>query len=211
MRFKLGDEIVICNYNNQAFLTKIILLDKKLCKVEIIKELETTENIFNLTIAQSLIKKDNFELVLQKTTELGVKGIIPLQAERSIIKIDDFTKKKERYSLIVKEASEQSERVSVPDIHNLAKIEEINYEDYDYVFLAYAREDKDNSLMKALKELNQNSKVLFLIGPEGGFSKQELEFLKDKAISVSLGNTILRSETASIYVASVFRFLMENK
>lgn len=210
MRLKLGEKVVVVNYDKQVFLTKIIEFNKKDCLLEIVEEIKQKDNSFNLTIAQSLIKKDNFELVLQKTTELGVSKIIPLHTKRSIIKIDDFSKKKQRYETIVKEASEQSERVSLPIISNMMSIKDIDYLIYDLVFVCYARNNETNKLSDYLKYANENTKVLFLVGPEGGFTEDELEYLEDKSQFVSLGKTILRSETAAIYIASVYRYTMEN-
>lgn len=210
MRFKIADEIIVVNYCKEVFLTKIIEFNKNDCVVEIVRKIDQVDSGLNLTIAQSLIKRDNFELVLQKITELGVTKIIPLETKRSIIKIEDFSKKKNRYEMIVKEASEQSERVSLPVITDLTSISEIDYSEYDLVLVAYARNDQDKSISKEFRDISIDTKVIVLIGPEGGFSNEELKYLKDKAKFVSLGNTILRSETAAIYVASVYRYQMEN-
>lgn len=210
MRLKLGEEVIVVNYDKQVFLTKIIEFNKKDCLLEIVEEIKQKDNSFNLTIAQSLIKKDNFELVLQKTTELGVSKIIPLHTKRSIIKIDDFAKKKQRYETIVKEASEQSERISLPIIENMMCIKDIDFSFYDLVFICYARNNETDKLSDHLKYANESTNVLFLVGPEGGFTKDELEYLEDKSQFVSLGKTILRSETAAIYIASVYRYMMEN-
>ncbi|XFA99445.1 16S rRNA (uracil(1498)-N(3))-methyltransferase [Candidatus Izemoplasma sp. B36] len=210
MRYKLGDQVVVVNYDKEVFLTKIIEFNKKDCLLEIIDEIKLEDNHFDLTIAQSLIKKDHFELVLQKTTELGVSKIIPLHTKRSIIKIDDFAKKKQRYETIVKEASEQSERISLPIVSNMMSIKDIDYSIYDLVFVCYARNNETDKLSEYLINANKNTKVLFFIGPEGGFTKDELEYLDDKSQFISLGKTILRSETAAIYIASVYRYVMEN-
>lgn len=210
MRNKINDELVVCSYKNQAFKTKITSFQKNSVIVEIVEELAIDFNIMNLTIAQSLIRKDNFELVLQKTTELGVKEIIPLLTERSLIKVNDQAKKLNRYKLIVKEASEQSERSNIPIITEVTKLEDLLYHKYDMVLVAYARENEDNKLSEALKTFDKSMNVLVLIGPEGGFSDKELELLKDKAKFISLGKTILRSETAGIYITSAFRYQWEN-
>jgi len=210
MRNKIGDELVVCNYQKQAYRTKIINLQKNAITVEIIENLKLESNTLNLTIAQSLIRKDNFELVLQKATELGVKEIIPLLTDRSIIKVNNQAKKLNRYKLIVKEASEQSERITVPTISDITKLEALQFKNYDLVLVAYAREDKDLRLSNVLKTVDESSNVLALIGPEGGFSSKELDFLQDKAKFISLGNTILRSETAGVYITSAIRYQWGN-
>ena len=209
MRFKIEDEIIVVDYNKHVYLTKIKSFNKNDCFVEIVKELDAVDHRYNLTIAQALIKRDNFELVLQKVTELGVSEIMPLNTKRSIIKINDFSKKKQRYETIVKEASEQSERITLPTITNQINIMDIDYSLYDLVLVAYARNELENNISKYLKDITKETKVIVLIGPEGGFSKDELKYLESKAIFVSLGNTILRSETAAIYIASIYRYQME--
>lgn len=206
MRFKLNDRIIISNYAGQSFLAEIILYDKHELICKIVEEIFQQKNHLNISLAQSLIRKDHFELVLQKATELGVKEIIPLQANRSIVKIHDEQKKSERYTAILKEASEQSERAYVPVLREPSDVFHLPYEDYDLVIVAYARENHTNTLAKAINQTNPNQNILALIGPEGGFSEEELSFLKSKALFVSLGNTILRSETAAIYLISAFRY-----
>ena len=86
---------------------------------------------------------------------------------------------------------------------------DIDYSLYDLVLVAYARNELENNISKYLKDITKETKVIVLIGPEGGFSKDELKYLESKAIFVSLGNTILRSETAAIYIASIYRYQME--
>ena len=210
MRFNIGDEIIVVDYQKNVFLTKITEFRKKAVVAKILEPITAIDSTMNLSIAQSLIKKDNMELVLQKTTELGVNEIIPLRAKRSIVKIDDFRKKKIRYETIVKEASEQSERCALPIISEIHEIESLQYSDFDLVLVAYARNSSESNLSNVLKPIDDNTKILVLIGPEGGFSNEELDYLSDKATFVSLGSTILRSETAAIYVTSSLRYRLEN-
>jgi 16S rRNA (uracil1498-N3)-methyltransferase len=211
MRYKKSDKLIINTFKGKVFLAEIIDFMKKDVVVKIIKEIKSDYKPLNLDLGISLIKKDNFELILQKTTEIGIKKIIPLKTERSIIKIDDFSKKKQRYETIIKEASEQSERSILPIIDDYSDISTLDLIDYDHKFVCYAREDS-LTINEALKLVKRSENVLVLIGPEGGFSLTELTELTEKGfVSVSLGKTILRAETAAIYVASIFRFLWENK
>jgi len=210
MRLKIDDKIIVTNFSGKVFLTRISEYNKNVVVLEIIKEENPVPNTFNLSIAQTLIKRDNFELVLQKVTELGISDIYPIKTSRSIIKIDNFEKKLIRYNTIVKEASEQSERTILPIIHDLCPIKDLPYKKYDLVLVAHARETDNNSLSSVINGIDKTKKVLVLVGPEGGFTKEELAYLADKAIFVSLGKTILRSETAAIYIASSFRYAWEN-
>ncbi|MBN2540678.1 MAG: 16S rRNA (uracil(1498)-N(3))-methyltransferase [Bacilli bacterium] len=209
MRLKPGDALIVVSYSGKTYEAKIKEFTKKDVILTLGNEQIVLDNTLNLTIAQALIKKDAFELVLQKTTELGAKGIIPLSTNHSIVKIDDFAKKKTRYETIVKEASEQSERNRMPIIHDICNIETLPYQDYDTIFIAYAREESQ-TLKAAMENLPKTKNTLVLIGPEGGFSPSEIQFLQTRGTIVTLGNTILRSETAAIYVMSVFRHVWGN-
>ncbi len=209
MRFKVGTELVCITYKGKAFSTVVSSFEKNSVLLTIKEELVSKKNTLNISLAQALIKRDKFELVLQKATELGVKEIIPLKTRNSIIKIENFDKKKLRYETIVKEAAEQSERNTVPVINDIADIKSLPLDEFDYVFTAYAR-NESLSLLEEIKNIDISKSVLVLIGPEGGFDKSEIEYLETKTKLISLGNTILRSETAAIYLLSAFRLIWEN-
>lgn len=208
MRKNINDEVIVNTYDGQVFLCKISEFQKNIVKLSIIKEIESDKNVFNLDLGLSLTKKDNFELALKKVTELGVSGIIPIETERSVVKIKDFQKKKERFNLLCKESSEQSERTTLPTIYDLQTIDSLDLNKYDHLFVAYAR--KDNLQLKSyLEKINKDDFSLVLIGPEGGFTNKEIKTLVDKGFeTISLGNTILRAETAAIYITSIFRYML---
>ena len=211
MRMTIDEQVIINTPEGDLYLASISQINKNDVYLQIIKRLENTFKPFNLTLGVSMIKKDNFELILQKVTELGVKAILPLTTERSIIKIDDFSKKLNRYETIIKEASEQSERTILPKIYDLTALDDLDLTTYDKLILCYAREDEE-PFSKMLEEINPLDNVLTLVGPEGGFSAKEVQKLKNKGfITVSLGKTILRAETAAIYVTSIMKFFMEAK
>lgn len=211
MRFKVGDNIVLNSYSGQVFLCQINSITKSTVICDLIEEIENIYKPMNLTLGMSLIKKDKFELVLQKATELGVKAILPIKADNSIVKINDFSNKYDRYISIVKEASEQCERTVLPEIEEPLTLKEIDYNSYDLIIVAYAREDTENRLSDIINVTNKDKNVLLIIGPEGGLSDSEVEYLKTKSVIFkSLGNTILRAETAAIYIISAFKLYWEN-
>ena len=210
MRLKVGDEIIVNSFTGNVFKATITSFDKHELTARINSKLEQEKSFINITLAQSLIKKDHFELVLQKATELGARAIIPLEAKRSIVKINDADKKKERFKMILKEASEQSERVYMPILRDISDVYHLPFQEFDHVIVAYAREDRNLTLSNVIEKTSKDQNILILVGPEGGFTIEELDFLKEKAHFVSLGNTILRSETAAIYMLSAFRYAWEN-
>lgn len=208
MRMSLNDKIEIV-YENNIYISEIIELTP-LVRAKIIEELADNNELYiNVTIAQSLVKEQKMDYILQKTTELGVTKIIPYQATHSVIKLDNKQDKKiERWQKIVKEASEQSKRNTIPTVENAMTLSNlVNLSDYDMKFLCTVNERSQN-IKKVLSNLNRNAKILFVIGPEGGFSKEEEEtFMKNGFTAISLGNSVLRTETASTFIMSVIRYL----
>lgn len=207
MRNKINDNIEVV-FANKTYLCKI----NKLSPLEIIIEKEIIENPemnLELTVAIALVNEQKFDLILQKLTELGVSKIIPIKTERSIIKLDNQkeTKKIERWQTICKEASEQSHRNKIPIVENIIQLKELKNEQSSLKLICSLNEHS-----KPLKNYLNNdiSSILFTIGPEGGFTKDEEIFLENYDFkSVSLGKRVLRVETAAIYVASIINYIYE--
>lgn len=207
MRNKQGDKIE-CIYNKNLYICEVVELGSKW--VSILKE-EKIDNSNNkkLCIGVSLVKEQKIDLILQKLTELGVDEIIPLKMERSIVKLDSerIEKKLNRWNKICKEASEQSKRNYIPNIRNPMTLKELVNTSYDVKFICSTSDSKrlDYDYLNSFKD---KDKMIFIIGPEGGISKEEENFLKDYGyIPVSLGKEIMRVETAAIYVASIINFM----
>ena len=196
------DEIVEIIYQEELYLCKVICLNP--CKVEILKKEEDAENKFHVDIAQALVKEQKMDLILQKSTELGVESIIPLITERSIVKLDKKSDKKiQRWNAIVEGASKQSKRLTIPKVYDVHTIEELTKLDYDYRVLCSVNEMSKN-IKKVLADVKSSDRILFVIGPEGGFTKEEEEILTSSGfISVSLGKNVLRTETTSLFLLSV--------
>lgn len=206
MRMKPDDEIE-CVYKEKVYICRVLSPDVN--KFEIIQEVdEDNEMSVDVTVAISLVKEKKMDLILQKLTELGVSRIIPVEMERSIVRIDSkkFKKKKERWEKICKEASEQSKRNKIPIIEDIRKINELNYEDYDLKAVCSVS-NKDNLINNYLQKRRNCAKMIFVIGSEGGITDKEEKTLNSMGYdSISLGNRVLRVETAAIYVASVVSY-----
>lgn len=206
MRMNSNDKIE-CIYNKKLYICRVG--DININSFEIIEELDDNNELpIEITIAVSLVKEQKMDLILQKLTELGVSRIIPLKTERSIVKIDDkrFKKKKDRWISICKEASEQSKRNIIPEITDIKTIKELN--DYEYDLKLFGSvSNKDNLVNKYLQKNNKYAKIIFVIGSEGGLSPKEEELLTSmNYIPTSLGNRVLRVETATFYIASILNY-----
>ena len=209
MRMKKGDEIEVVD-QQKLFLCLIENTNPLFASVihEIASDVEISEDV---TLLFALSKGDKNDLVIQKATELGVKRIALINTERSVVKYEqkDITKKLERFQKIMKEASEQSHRLIVPEllgIFDLKNLPQSVFSDLNYV--AY---EKDAALTEeAFKGLKKGKSVTVLIGPEGGFSSHEIDRLTEQGfIRTSLGKRILRAETAAIYALSVIGYILE--
>lgn len=213
MRFREGEQASFVDESGSLYLASLLESNKVSGIFEILQvELMSGLDGLPVTIAQALIRKEPFELVLEKATELGAAGFIPVTFERAVVKWDpsDYEKKRQRNQSIVKEASEQSERRIMPVVHDLVKLENLPFSNYDQILVCYERQDPLDHLIHQIPSLSKTKKTLVLIGPEGGISEQELAFLNQVGAKfVSLGSRILRSETASLYVLSVLSALWE--
>ena len=206
MRMKSGDSIEVV-YNEQVYICNLKIsnanIDVIIKEKEEKKELETVEKVLIIP----LLKENKMDLILQKSTELGIDKIIPVIMERSIIKLDQDKelKKVERWNKICKEASEQSKRVNIPFVTEVKTLKELN--DIDGIKLVCSTKEKDNTIKKYLKNNTGYNRINIVIGPEGGISPKEEEYLNSIGFeSVSLGNNIMRVETVPMYILSVINY-----
>ena len=219
LRMKLDDTFNVCNEDSsENFLVKIneFKNDEIIC--EIVEKVETeAESNVKVHIYQGLPKSDKMELIIQKSVELGVQKITPIEMKRCVVKLDgkDKIKKVDRWQKIAEVAAKQSGRDIIPEICEIKNVETISKEfsDYDLVLLCYENE-KDLYLKDILNQKNfegvSEIKIAVIIGPEGGIDISEVELMKQNgATVVSLGNRILRTETVSLNLLSIIMYEFE--
>lgn len=232
LRKNIEDEITICDENTkQDYLCKITNIEENEITCKIIKELETNvESNIEVSIFQGLPKADKMELIIQKSVELGVHDITPIEMKRCVVRLKekDKTKKIERWQKISKVAAKQCGRNYIPKINNIENLKEIleKIKNYAAVLVAY-EEEKENTLKNELKLLkkdnqeelkeskdnanNEKIKIAIVIGPEGGIDKEEINALeKNGAKIITLGKRILRTETVALNVLSIIMYELEN-
>jgi 16S rRNA (uracil1498-N3)-methyltransferase len=163
-----------------------------------------------ITLFQSLLARDKFEMVLQKGTEVGVSRFVPVQTDRSLLRARQIdTRKMTRWRRILTEAAEQSHRGRIPDIEQPVGFAEAleQFGRFDRVLIA-APSDESPTLREALMQDDRGpASVAILVGPEGGFTEQEVTLASEKgAITISLGPRILRTETAAIIVPALILY-----
>ena len=207
MRYTIGTTIeIVCNHT--LYLAEITSLTP-LVVAKKVTSVDSSNNFLNVTIAQSLVKEQKMDYILQKGTELGAKEFIPLITTRSVVKIDKKEERKiNRWNLIVKEASEQSKRLEIPLVNKAYNIKELSTLEYDYKILCTVNE-KTKNIKTVLSNIRESDRILIVVGPEGGFTKEEEECLINNGfISVSLGSRVLRTETASLFVLSIINYIL---
>ncbi len=199
VKVHIGEEIVLFNDGNKA-IYKIDIINKRDMIVLKVKDLELNKDGLNVDLAIGLLKKDNIELVIQKATELGVNDINLLAMDNNVVKFDskNIDKKLNRYNDIAISACEQSKRDNLSSVKYFSNIRDLDFKKYDHIFILHEKAQYEDTIFRKLKGISNDKKILLIIGPEGGISLKEIEYLESKGKVVSLGKNILRAETAAI-------------
>lgn len=211
MRMKENDLIEIV-FEEKLYIGSINFLNNNI-KINLKEECHVKSiDKPKIFVAFSLVNEQKTSLILQKCSELGVDGFIPLKTERSIIKLDDKKeeKKKIRWVNICKEACEQSKRVNLPTIYDIHTLKQLN--DLQNFNKIVASTEKNIISFKKLLQSHKNcDSMIIVVGPEGGFTDTEMNFFRENKFEIaSFGDLILRVETALIYGVSILKYeLME--
>lgn len=203
LRMRVGDELLVSSLG-KSHLCEIESLDGDTAKVKITCEnYQSTELPVEIILFQGLPKADKLELIIQKTVELGVTRIVPVEMSRCVVKLDEKKKntKVSRWQAIAESAAKQSKRTVIPEIGNVLTFKQMLEEAkaLDLFLVPYENKDGMAATKAALDKIKSGMKVGILIGPEGGFEEAEVEaaaLVGGEAIS--LGSRILRTETAAI-------------
>tara|TARA_Y100000590_G_scaffold50440_1_gene53185 strand:- start:471 stop:1094 length:624 start_codon:yes stop_codon:yes gene_type:complete len=207
MRLKQGDKISLFNSSNGEWDASILAYVNDLTEFKVEKLSRPQEEQNNLWLAFSPIKKIPQDMMIQKTTELGIQKFIPILCERSIVREINI----ERAEKILTEASEQSNRISVPEISKIQNLKNFlkNFPENGQLIFCDI-----NSKFSNLKNILSNKNpTCILIGPEGDFSENERQSIVDhkKTISISLAKNILRAETAAVAATTILSYHLNFK
>jgi 16S rRNA (uracil1498-N3)-methyltransferase len=204
-RFNVGTEVLLFDGSGFEYLAVIVLLKNNEAQFQVIEKRDKrVEDGREVTLYASLIKKDNFEWIIQKATELGVTRIVPIISERSEKKALNI----ERGIKILIEASEQSGRVTLPELQNPQALSD--------VIQGVTQGDKEVMNLISIDPEGKpwptpgvghpvfKKAVGIFIGPEGGWSDKELGMFKEVGIPIyNIGSQILRAETAAIAITAL--------
>lgn len=204
-RYKEGDLVTLFNGEGSDVTYKIKSISSSVCELLKVDDKSSVLIDKKINLYISVIKKDNVELVAQKATELGVSKIIPIISERS----EKKGLNKERLEKIVVEASEQCGRGDIPFINDIKSFDEAISSQKENSLSVFAQMNGLKISEKTFQDKlilakEKNSEINIWIGPEGGWSEKEIEkFEQVNVVGVSLGQTVLRAETAAIVAVAL--------
>ena len=203
MRLKTGDKLSI--FNTQGEWNAIIeSYDKNETKIKIMEKVRDKNNEKNIWLAFSPIKQNPLNFVIQKGTELGVQKFIPILSERTVVREINI----ERVKKIIIESSEQSNRISVPEINKPESLKNFLSQFPKKASLIFCDINSTENSLKNILKKNIEEPVCVLIGPEGDFSENERKMIIDlnQTHSISLTKNILKAETAALSAITIVNY-----
>lgn len=182
-----------CYQKDHDFIAHVIREDERI-----------NESSVSVTLAMALIRREKFELVLQKASELGACRVVPFESSRCVVhaKKEKALKQKQRWQEILKEGAQQCKRNRIPAVSDIIPFDELDHVKSEINCAAYENAYGSSRYLSDLIQPHQT--VTIVIGPEGGFSEKEVSDLEKMGyVSVTLGSRILRAETAALYSLAI--------
>jgi|ERR1017187_540921 16S rRNA (uracil1498-N3)-methyltransferase len=212
LRLKVGDTLNVFDGRGHEAQCSIAEITKDSVRLTILQHSSTPSLPCRITLAQAIPKK-SMDLIVQKTTELGVASIVPLVSERSVVKLDEDSKRIDRWREIALEACKQCGNNWLPEIHPPRKTREFLNSPGSFDLKLIASLQPDSKLLKPiLGDAATPKSVLILVGPEGDFTPAELGLAKSAGcLPLSLGPLVLRAETAAIYTLSILHHELQTR
>jgi len=213
LRLKRGDRVIVLDNKGYEYKVRLTTVGRNEVAGQITEKRQALgEPEVQITLHQSLLARDKFEWVLQKCTEVGVTRFVPVITERSIVRDADRLKENKlaRWQRIIAEAAEQSGRGRIPELLPAVSLREAlnSVTDFDCCLMASPQEQEVTlrSYLRAVEGTRPSAIALF-VGPEGGFTDEELQLGKTHgATGVGLGPRILRTETAAVVATALILY-----
>ena len=212
LRLKVGERIIVLDNEGREYEVELTAAGRGEVRGKVVDRRQARgEPEVRITLYQSLLAREKFELVLQKCTEVGVAGFVPVFTERSVV-WDSGIKASRlgRWQRIIQEAAEQSRRGGLPELAEPVKFKDAlrGLEGFDMSLIA-APGAGNKSLRACLGGGKGAGSIALFIGPEGGFTEDEVgQACGNGAVAFSLGQRILRTETAAVVASSVILYEM---
>jgi 16S rRNA (uracil1498-N3)-methyltransferase len=205
LRAKKGKKVWLVDERGNRYLAEVVTVGTDRTQLLLIERKAPEVGEIRMSLAQATLKSKKMDFLVQKATELGIAALIPVETERSIVKIKNREAGKiERWRKIAREAAKQSRRSLLPNIHPPRPFSALLSESKDSRRFILT-EDRGTYLREILidplgnRSLGHAPSVLLLVGPEGGWSAAEVKAADGHGFeSVSLGRRVLRAETAAL-------------
>lgn len=215
LRIDIGEEITISAGTDKEYICSVTDMDNDkvvCCILDIVGN--SAELSTQVVLFQGYPKGDKMELIIQKMVELGVTKIVPVMTKRSIVKLDDkkASKKVERFNAIALAAAKQSKRGIIPTVEPVMSYKQaIEYaKTLDMNIIPYEDAKGIEYSKEIITSIKGKKSLGIFIGPEGGFSVEEVDMAKSiDAKVITLGHRILRTETAGMAIMSIIMFQVE--
>ena len=205
LRLRQGDDVFIFTEQGSEFLCSVLSTSKNQFKAQIVEKLgNTVESPLTINLIQGMPKAAKLEQIIVHSTELGLDRMYPVITERSI----KTGERRERWRRLALEATKQSGRRAIPFIEPITHLEKLDFQAFDNGLKLVAVEPPEGgSLDDILQAHPRCSEVTVTIGPEGGFTGEEIDFLIDKSfLPFTIGPRILRTQTASLAIFAILQF-----
>jgi 16S rRNA (uracil1498-N3)-methyltransferase len=210
LRLKVKDKVVAFDEQGNEFncLIKKNLSGKIILDIKKTNPPASTQKRISLSLACAIPKRSNMDDIIDKLTQAGVDRIIPLKTKRVIVNFDEEKKRSrlERWCKIAQSAAQQAKRNTLPIIEPVKDIKKVILESKNYALKLIPTLTGERKTLKEVLQTHKPRSVLVFIGPEGDFTDEEVDLAKQSGfIPVTLGNLVLRVETAAVAVASFIR------
>lgn len=215
LRLHVGDEITVSDGHSKDYICNIMELSNDYVLADIVDiRMNAAELPTRIVLFQGMPKSDKMEFIIQKATELGVAEIVPVMTKRTVVRLDPKKelKKIERYQSIAMSSAKQSQRGVIPVVKAFMTYEQaLSYaKNMDMNIIPYENAEGISYAREVVSKAAHCKTLGIFIGPEGGFAKEEVDLAMGiGAKCITLGNRILRTETAGLAILSILMFTLE--
>lgn len=206
LRIRVGELVEVVDLLGEEYIMKIKTVNSDCVELTIEEKLDIKrETSIDITVYQGIPKGTRMEYVIQKLTEIGVKKIVPVKMTRCV-KDEINPSKMQRYAAIIKEAAMQSKRLIIPELEYPMNFDEmLETMKSNQQNVVFYENEQNKGIKDYVKQFPSVKSLGIVIGPEGGIDDSEIEKLKQANLEIlSLGNRILRTETAGLIASAIF-------
>lgn len=216
LRMKPGEKVRISTRTGANYLCSITQVEEMSVTAQIVETMAGTELPNRIVLFQGLPKADKMELIIQKAVELGAAEVVPVSMKNCVVKLDakKAENKVKRWQQIAESAAKQSKRSLIPAVHEVLSYREaVAYAaECDVRLVPYENEQGMAGTKATIEAIGPGESIAVFIGPEGGFDESEIAMARDAGMkTISLGNRILRTETAGLAALSILMYQIESK